>query len=459
MNLNKLTKSYLIVAVFFFVLPLQAQVTIGSNEEPIDGALLQMKTTPLVLDGSENATKGLAFPRVKLGLKDRLYPMFGTSDLTAVSSYDDAVKRAAVGKLHTGLVVYNTYESSGETDENKIFQEGLYVWLGDKWASVGTPSVKNGLTLTKAGAVELGGKLVNSDTKIELNSNSMTIATGGSPLYITDLEDITGNVRTMAVNTDTGLLGRTGVNPAVLTFVQSTTGTTMNPSEGQTGPTVSGVPSDGSASQVPDNSNRVPGKNQYTKNLTDSRLWKNLNWGKEVVVPFKKDDAANPAINDIIINNDLTEPVFDVSNPTQIIAFKLKGKYSVELSGYINYSPFGGATSEEVLLNLTIQIKKASETTWTDYSSVRAIMVSAQPWYRNTITLPPAIYEGEKDDEIRMIIQRPYSTVSISGTDRIQFLGGAHGGTSGGATIYTKVAIDVPWGTKFSSGLKITAVS
>lgn len=448
MNLNKLTKIYFTIAAFFFIfiLPIQAQVTIGSNEPSVKGATLQVKDKPGVTDDSENATKGLAFPRVKLGLKDRLYPMFGISDATATSDYDTPAERTAVGKLHTGLVVYNTYESSGETDENKIFQEGLYVWLGEKWASVGTPSVKNGLTLTQAGAVELGGKLVNSTTTIDLDGNS---------LHVKGLDDITGNVRTVAVNTDTGELGRTGVNPAVLTFVQSTTGTDINPSEGRTSPSVSSATS---PSVIPASNNYVPGKNQIAA-ITDSRLQSCLNWGKEVVVPFKKDDAANPAINDIIINNDLTEPVFDSSKPTQIVAFKLKGKYSVELSGYINYSPFGGATSDEVLLNLTIQIKKAGETSWTDYSSVRAIMVSAQPWYRNTITLPPAIYDGQKDDEIRMIIQRPYSTITVGSTSRIQFLGGAHGGTSGGSTMYTKVAIDVPWGTKFSSGLKITAVS
>lgn len=184
MNLNKLTNTIITLAACFLLLPLQAQVTIGSNEAPIDGALLQLKDTEGITGKVKNSSKGVAFPRVALSQKNKLYPMFGEIG-TEKPVY--AADETAINNKHAGLVVYNTYTSaSAVTDANLIFQEGLYVWLGDKWASVGTPSVDNGLNLTNSGVVRLGGDLVEN-TSVKLKGKTFDFTTGGTPFYIKSL--------------------------------------------------------------------------------------------------------------------------------------------------------------------------------------------------------------------------------------------------------------------------------
>lgn len=423
MNLNKLAKTFLILTVFFLWLPMQAQVTVGSNEEPVKGALFQIKDTEGITNGAKNASKGLAFPRVELSLKNRLYPMFGTSDATATEDYNSVAKRTAVGEQHTGLVVYNTYVSPGtETDDNKIFQEGLYVWLGDKWASAGTPSVENGLTLTSSGVVQLGGKLTK-DTEIDVNGKVLTIAAEEEKFFITGLEEGSQtDSRALVVDMNTGKVGTAPTVPAILTFVQSRTPYSFNPG-------VSGAASG-------------PGKNG-TLSTGASSFETTLNTGKKIVVPF--------STSDIVTDNKLT--TFDAANN----AFTLIGSGSVEISGYINYY-CGHADGDEVTLNLTIQVRENIGTpeipaygsdTWVDYSSVRAVWVGAQPYYRNTMTVPPAIYEGKTGDQIRMIIVRPYDVTGTTAT----FLGGKHGLNAAGQV----VSFAIPYGTKFSKGLKIIA--
>lgn len=440
------TKLSVLVISFLFMLSgnlkLSAQVTIGNNESPVDGALLQVKDKAGVNDDSENATKGFAYPRVKLEQRNQLYPMYkGKLEYTT--------DKTNIDKRNTGLTVYNTHKSAdGEANENLIFQKGLYVWTGAKWESVGTPQVENGLSMDDQNVIRLGGDLTD-DTSVNLDGNPLNFETGGSPLYINGLTDITSNTRALVVSTATGQIGRAGVTPALLTFVQSTIPTPLDPSEGQA---VSGLTEIKEAALSATGANQVPGTNATTSNLSHPRIGSNLNWGKQIIIPFRPVD--------IEINNDLTDTIFsDPVTKTEIIAFELIGNFSVELSGYINYTPKGtNSSGDAVLLNVTIQIKKEGTNDWIDYSSVRSIMASPMPYYVNTINIPPAIYEGKKGDQIRMIMQRPYSEEIVSGNKRIRFLGAAHGGTIDGATRFKNVEIAVPWGTQFSSGLKITAV-
>jgi hypothetical protein len=85
----------------FFV---SAQVTIGSTETPEEGALLQLKEKTGIAGDADNATKGLAFPRVALSHKNDLRPMFA-SGATGVQKLS-----------HTGLVVFNTYVGVSSDD-------------------------------------------------------------------------------------------------------------------------------------------------------------------------------------------------------------------------------------------------------------------------------------------------------------------------------------------------------
>ncbi|MDR3056781.1 MAG: hypothetical protein LBU84_01405 [Prevotella sp.] len=389
---------------------LSAQVTVGDDESPLDGALLQLKDKSDVTDDSDNATKGFAYPRVKLEQRNQLYPMYKGSTEYASDKTD-------IDKQHTGLTVYNTFKSADtETNDNLKFQKGLYIWTGTRWESVGAPQVENGLNIDNQSVIRLGGTL-NQDTEIDQDGNTLTIASDKDLLYITGLsEGSQDDSRAMVVDINTGKVGTAPSLPAVLTFVQSETIYTFN-----------------------SGSNGVA-KNQ-TMSTTSSIFNTNLNTGLKVVVPFTNAD--------IVTNNKLTS-----FNPTNSV-FTLLEEGNVEISGYINYS-CGNSGTEEVLLNLTLQVRENTSTPeapaytndWEDYSSVRAVWVEAQPYYRNTLMVPPAIYDGKKGDQIRMVVVRPYD---VSGTTAT-FLGGRHGINQS-----YEVSFTIPWGTKFSRGLKIIA--
>ncbi len=105
-------------------LSLTAQVTIGQGEEPVNGALLQLKDKANVNGKNANATKGLGMPRVELTSETDLFPMYPDN-----ASYTSV--KATVDPQHTGLMVYNLSSTAP-------FSEGVYVWNGTKWLAVGS---------------------------------------------------------------------------------------------------------------------------------------------------------------------------------------------------------------------------------------------------------------------------------------------------------------------------------
>jgi hypothetical protein len=104
---------------------LHAQVTIGSNIEPLGGALLDLKQTTPATDNS-TSTKGLLLPRVELSDLNKLYPMFAT------------VYGAAEDAKHTGLTVYNLTQCDGK------FARGVYTWTGEEWVQLTNNPVLTG---------------------------------------------------------------------------------------------------------------------------------------------------------------------------------------------------------------------------------------------------------------------------------------------------------------------------
>jgi hypothetical protein len=113
-----------------FTLSTHAQVTIGLGEQPVSGALLQLKDKENVTDGTFNAHKGLALPRVTLSEKKELYPMFLADPGNPASgpNADYSSGKAVLDKTHTGLIVYNLVE-----DDNKELCLGLNQWDGEMW--------------------------------------------------------------------------------------------------------------------------------------------------------------------------------------------------------------------------------------------------------------------------------------------------------------------------------------
>jgi len=112
---------------------LHGQVTIGHLDEPMEAALLDLRTqdanNPGSVTDANNITSfkgGLELPRVMLKNRRTLEPF-----ITATESNTNAGK---LKEKHAGLMVYNINVSPDtETDPDKIFRQGLYSWDGKYW--------------------------------------------------------------------------------------------------------------------------------------------------------------------------------------------------------------------------------------------------------------------------------------------------------------------------------------
>ena len=119
MKKNRQLAIYAFMTIVCFILSttnLKSQITIGSNETPAAGALLQLKDKPGIVGGAPNSDKGISMPRVKLEKTNKLAPC---ADETSGTNAID----------HVGLVVYNT-------TSNEEFCPGMYVWDGQQWVSL-----------------------------------------------------------------------------------------------------------------------------------------------------------------------------------------------------------------------------------------------------------------------------------------------------------------------------------
>lgn len=126
-------KKYYLLFIFISLLTvcMHAQVTIGSNEEPEQGSLLQLKEMDNVVLDAPNANKGLGLPRVTLSDKNELYPMFLKNPTDPTSGPNDtyATNKISLDKTHTGLIVYNL-----EENEDKDLCLGMNQWDGEQWS-------------------------------------------------------------------------------------------------------------------------------------------------------------------------------------------------------------------------------------------------------------------------------------------------------------------------------------
>jgi len=161
-------KFFLLVGVFAVVniLTIRSQVTVGTNEAPVQGAILQVKTKGDVASGgSVNATQGIGFPRVALVTKSQLQPMYTPAEAPNLS--------AEVKMDHKGLVVYNVTD-----DEDSDLTPGLYQWDGAEWAGFAQKTPAAQITFpTDCDSITVSGDYF---TGTPLNSsNYITI-----PLYV-----------------------------------------------------------------------------------------------------------------------------------------------------------------------------------------------------------------------------------------------------------------------------------
>lgn len=148
-------KVTLLILLYCFSLNVSAQVTIGSGEAPLKGAVLQLKEIENVTDSTRNAYGGLALPRVTLSEKKELYPMFLADPDNPMSGpslvYSD--NKSSLDKSHTGLIVYNLVE-----DPANDLCKGLNQWDGSKWSCFESRKGQAVFTISSCDDIVIGGK-------------------------------------------------------------------------------------------------------------------------------------------------------------------------------------------------------------------------------------------------------------------------------------------------------------
>lgn len=126
----------LLIILINWNLSLFSQVTIGTEEKPVEGALLQLKTIQNAIGTTPNADKGLLMPRVNLSDKYELFPMLLADPTNSESGRNTEYRnnKDSLDKVHTGLLVYNTIENY-----KKGLCPGMNVWDGKMWKCLRYP--------------------------------------------------------------------------------------------------------------------------------------------------------------------------------------------------------------------------------------------------------------------------------------------------------------------------------
>ncbi|WP_163318390.1 hypothetical protein [Dysgonomonas sp. 520] len=156
-------KNLLVLLALIATSSLAAQVTVGSELIPNEGALLDVKefaTTNSQSDGSSTSTKGFNLPRVALQSASVLEPC--------------ATTNATNKENHVGLVVYNT-------TTNMELTSGFYYWNGENWIRMVTELPKNGINMVNLASVTKTkeGDL-NGDGGVFLDFGTIKIPDDGS---------------------------------------------------------------------------------------------------------------------------------------------------------------------------------------------------------------------------------------------------------------------------------------
>lgn len=158
MKINRLTQAIFGIALVLTA-QVNAQVTIGTGDEPLKGALLELRNAP----SNETSTKGLGLPRVALeNLKPTSSNLLARSIGNRYGSY--------TLKEHIGLVVYNVKPL--EFDINICKKGGApvgpYVWTGTEWQYLGPKETldkaKDKRILTDHGTTVVDGNTVGTFT-------------------------------------------------------------------------------------------------------------------------------------------------------------------------------------------------------------------------------------------------------------------------------------------------------
>jgi hypothetical protein len=208
----KMKKFMLFGLILFISTPiLKSQVTIGSTNDPVKGALLDLKTkdadagTNETVEGNQNG--GVVLPRVKLVNGSTLEPFIATD-----SNDWDPTNQEQTKKAHIGMMVYNLTDTGD-------FSPGTYVWNGAQWVKE-MIHANNGLT-NSGDTIRLGGALLDS-TVINQGGHALNFVGGtgnaNGKLYLSNVKDNvpanTDSIVTLGIDNHTGELFAMKANSA-----------------------------------------------------------------------------------------------------------------------------------------------------------------------------------------------------------------------------------------------------
>jgi hypothetical protein len=365
----------LLVIVVLGSANLNAQVTIGSENGPIAGAILQLKETE-VNDNSPNSSKGIELPRVELTDKNQLFPMFQSDGAGGYITGSTPYVKATEDAKHTGLLVYHT----GTTQ----ISEGIYCWDGQEWLPTqgawyvqGTsdPATSNTQHIYHQGNVTVGTPA--SKAELAVNGN----------LTVTDVP-LLANSSVLVVDNN-GNVGTAVAIPAKVMLLQSAT---------------------------------------YQDYQTNSPTTAKLNSGGQdnaIVVEWKQADMQT--------NNIMTP---DYANSTFRINdagfYEVSGFIIYDPNTNITLNALTDVANPEkflVGLNLAIQIQKGGAGAWTNIAASRLLWTGAAvAGNSSTVSVPPILERFDAGDKIRMVFYRPSKSFGLEhgkhGTWGITFVNG-----------------------------------
>jgi hypothetical protein len=202
-------KKIILISLFLLIsMPIiKSQVTIGSLNEPVKAALLDLKTKNADNDNvtvEANKGGGLVLPRVKLVDANTLQPFISIDG----SDWMNQTNRDNAKKIHTGMMIYNLETTKG-------FSKGIYTWNGTQWIPNKTDisiAADNGLTKT-GDDIRLGGTLKNNTT---INQQNYSLTFNNGKIRMLNVKDnipgTTNKVAALGIDNGTGELFAMKVN-------------------------------------------------------------------------------------------------------------------------------------------------------------------------------------------------------------------------------------------------------
>lgn len=140
-----------------------SQVTIGSDNAPKSGILLDLKERDN--PGNDTSDKGFLLPRVELDNINSLTPLTSTSDYTIKQQYK-------------GTIVYNIKKTG--TD----LKDGLYYWNGTRWDAIVVEMPKSTIQCVNLsnnmGNIADGDQYGNNGTFLQFSGGTIQIPEEGS---------------------------------------------------------------------------------------------------------------------------------------------------------------------------------------------------------------------------------------------------------------------------------------